>query len=159
MFMSLFVSISFITTIVGCNNKNPNEEKHEFYYYPGKNIYYDVANGTFIYSLDGAKTWTAMNGDLNDSISLGRKEIIHTTTDSIWKDNEDHRKSFGGSLYNLSAAVDSINNESVVTERKTVKKGIKKRTGKPVKVEKEKKQPIRNFFKKIFGKKKDNREK
>jgi hypothetical protein len=150
------MSISFITTIVGCNNKNPKEEKHEFYYYPGKNIYYNVANGTFIYSLDGAKTWGVMYGDVNDSTSLGRKEVVYASTDSVWKDNEAHRKTFGGTLYNISAAVDSINNTGVVAERKTIKKGSKKRVAKKAIVEKGKKQPIRNFFRKIFGKKKND---
>ena len=153
MFIGMCMSIWTLTFLFACNNQAANK-KLEFYYYPDKNIYYDVANKTYLYSLDGAKTWGEVPGDLKES-SLGEKKIIYTTTDSVWKDNEAHRKMYAGTLFNVvKEDADTTSAGPEIKERKVVKKSAPK----VAKTEqKKKKQPVRDFFKKVFGKKKDNK--
>lgn len=155
MFIWLCMSTGFVAFIASCSSKVKQDKELEFYYYPEKNVYYDVTNKNFVYSIDSARTWNAMKGDITDETPLGKREVIVSTSDSVWNDNDNHRKQFGGTLYNISNTNDSIGEATEVTERKVVKKG-KERTSKKASVEKEKKQPVKDFFKKLFGRKKKN---
>ncbi len=78
---------------LSCRNNKQDEKKddYEFYYYPEKNVYYDVEKKNFFYSLDGGKTWdSTINPSGNDPGTLGKKVIIRSLGE-VYNDNETHR--------------------------------------------------------------------
>jgi hypothetical protein len=128
-------------------------------------VYYNVASKTYTYSLDGGKTWRNMNSEADKEPStLGEKIVLTSITDSIWKENEVHRKLYAGKLYDIiDDTTNGANGDNLgavagkVSERKAVQKGSKTKTRRKAKVEvKEEKRPIKKFFQKIFGKNQKN---
>jgi hypothetical protein len=144
------LSASFIS----CNNKQP--QQHEFYYYPKTNVYYDLQSSTYIYSLDGGRTWYSVNKlTENEPGTLGNKQIIYSTSNEIYKDNAAHRKKYGGSLIVFANTENDVNAvDTGASERPAIKKNVKhKSTGKKgTEYNKPQKKPLKDFFKKIFGK-------
>ena len=141
------------------NNKSippaPVEKKLEFYYYPKTNMYYDVANQKYLYSLDSAKTWNTINDQSKKFPStLGDKKIIYSNTDSVWKYNADHRMTYHGRMYHIikenndlpSAYKDA--REKVHSPKNITKKTTDKRTDSTEPAKK----GIRGFFNRLFGK-------
>jgi hypothetical protein len=61
------------STALACNNIH-NDPAFEFYYYPARNVYYDVSNGRYIYSLNGGRTWDTLYKKAEaGSPTLGKK--------------------------------------------------------------------------------------
>ena len=140
-----------ITTLsIGCNSKKESQ-KFEFHYFPEKNVYYDVSNESFFYSLDGAKTWKSFKGNVNgDATSLGEMVVIDTEDSLVYNKNEEHRRMYAGRVLNINFQ-NATSSPAVaeVAERKVVVR--KKPQGKAKGQGKEKK-GIGKFFDKIFGK-------
>jgi hypothetical protein len=141
------ILVSFLlcgVIILSCNNST--QKKLEFYYYPSRNVYYDVSNSLYLYSLDGGKTWDSINIKTNkEPAILGNKRIIYSTSADVWKDNAQHLSEFNGQAINITNNDSSIN---LVAERK-IKKA---RAAVPaMNTPKPEKKP--GFFKRLFGKK------
>jgi hypothetical protein len=143
----LFCFVACSLFILSCNNAG--NQKFEFYYYPARNIYYDVTTKEYLYSLDGGTTWDSINIKTNADVTstLGTKRIIYSTTPEIWRDNSAHIQQYNGHLINIIAGDTSVSSEDLAAERKskrpkaTVTNAIKPAEKKP------------GFFKRLFGQK------
>jgi hypothetical protein len=123
------------------------QKKFEFFYYPERNVYYDVSNSMYLYSLDGGTTWDSLHAKMNkDSATLGSKEIIYSTTPDIWTDNETHIKQYNGHAINITGN-DSLSQNDLAAERKAKKVKVSATNSE----KKSEKKP--GFFKRLFGKK------
>ena len=123
------------------------QKKFEFFYYPERNVYYDVTNSMYLYSLDGGTTWDSLHTKMNkDSVTLGSKETIYSTTPDIWTNNEAHIKQYNGHTINITGN-DSLSQNDLAAERKA-KKVKASATNSEKKSEKKP-----GFFKRLFGKK------
>jgi hypothetical protein len=130
-----------------CNEIN-NDTKFEFYYYPSKNVYYDVSNAEYLYSLNGGENWDTLHKKMeSEPATLGVKQIIYSNTKEILDSNESHRRLYGGNLVNILTADSSLSENDVVTERKFPRKP------KPVATVSKKTEKRPGFFKRLFGKK------
>lgn len=158
MFIKVVVFVFIVIGFHACKNKVENKPS-EFYYYPKTNMYFDVAKNIYIFSLDGAKTWDTIDAKTqNEPMTLGDKKVLYGSPDSIWKDNDAHRQAYGGKLYDVLANdTTDVSSTTIITEKKVIKKTA------PVKKEEEEVQKPRKglgkFLNKIFGKKKDKKEK
>ncbi len=131
--------------LIACEN-NGNNKKFEFYYYPARNIYYDVANAEFIYSVNGGKTWeTFKKTSGKDPATLGSREVFYSNSMQPWDSNETHIKQYNGKLFSV-AEEDTTAQTNAVSDKKIIKKA------KPV-AESTKKEKKPGFFKRLFGKK------
>lgn len=139
----LFISI-FCVLIFSCDSITP--KKFEFYYYPSRNVYYDVGNARYLYSLDAGESWdTLYSKNKTEPATLGEKHIIYSTNIDICADNAQHIQQYNGKA--VSIATDSSNTQSsTVADRK-----IKKPKSITTNAEKKEKKP--GFFKRLFGKK------
>ena len=145
----IIVSIQIFASSCGNNNK---KENYKFYYYPQKNVYYDVEKKIFLYSINGAKTWdSVINVSGDDPETLGEKVTIRSHIKEVYKKNETHRNLYKGKLYNivsLETAVASAAPE--VTERRVQKTRTKEVN--PFAEEDKVIEGIKKFVNKIFGK-------
>ena len=130
------------------------EKKIEFYYYPKTNMYYDVANKQYLYSLDSAKTWIAQQNESGSIPStLGNKFIIYSNTDSVWKNNRDHRNMYKGRLYHIIKENNHLPSTlKDAREKRPPVKSIKKPIDKQTDSSEAPKKGIRGFFNRLFGK-------
>jgi hypothetical protein len=153
-FVGFIVPVALVAT--GCNNNNTSDRNtvgiYKFYYYPAKNVYYNVASKNYLYSLDGGKTWDSLKVTNNSKAeALGKRSEIESETPEVWKNNAGHIKSFGGAAlilasYNINGELTA---EDVVSERKIVtRQPISNR--KVVEGQKEKK-GIGKLINNIFG--------
>jgi hypothetical protein len=144
----IIINLAFVST--GCDRPE-NSAKHTFYYYPDKNIYYDVSHQRFLYSLDEARTWQTFAPPQNgDTATLGRKIVIAASDSVVYANNEAHRKLYGGSLYKYATENAAISvNTPEVTERKVP---VKKTLITPAKTEEKQKKGIGKFIANLFGK-------
>lgn len=146
-FFLLNIFFAFVTCFTSCDKLTPGDQKLEFYYYPSKNVYYDVANNQYAYSVNGGKSWSFYKLKNNiEPATLGHKQIIYTTTAQPWDSNEVHRKLYSGSLIAV-ADIDTSLQTNTVSDKKIIKKA--KPVVQPIKPEQKKP----NFFKRLFGRK------
>lgn len=139
---------------LSCRDMQEEEkEDYEFYYYPQKNVYYDVEKNNFYYSLNGGKTWDSItNTSGNDPGTLGKKVIIRSLVEEVYKDNETHRNLYKGKLYNFIYADTALASAAPeVNERKVIKKGNTTEVI-PIPEEDKPKKGLKKFLNKIFGK-------
>ncbi|MEP6466102.1 MAG: hypothetical protein ABJB05_07335 [Parafilimonas sp.] len=140
----------FICSMVflSCNDTAP--KKFEFYYYPSRNVYFDVTNDQYLYSLDGGKTWDSLYVKTNkEPATLGTKRIIYSTSLDVWKDNQQHITQYNGQMMNVMNEDSSLMQTDLAADRK-----IKKAKAPAINTEKPEKKP--GFFKRLFGKKNNN---
>ena len=144
--ISLFIFLLNFMMFAACNNAA--QKQSEFYYYPARNVYYDVANSLYFYSLDGGKTWDSLYVKTNSEPStLGNKQIIYSNVSEIWKNNEAHINQYGGKLFSLNDG-DSTNSQSSLAADRKIKKAKPK-----VVVPDKKPEKKPGFFQRLFGKK------
>jgi hypothetical protein len=149
----IIISIGFLTLQISCSSKTEKQEV-KFYYYPRTNVYFDVDKKNYIYSLDGGKSWGIVNNSIDkEPATLGKRVVIYSTTDSIWKENEAHRSQYSGTSYNIIREDNIASTAGIVTERKAVYKSPRPKTV-TRKTPAQKPEKKRNFFEKIFGKNK-----
>ncbi|WP_207496132.1 hypothetical protein [Aridibaculum aurantiacum] len=148
----------FVFAVASCSQQQPQQAeeekgKYKFIYYPNMNMYYDVAAGQYLFSIDSARTWQTINEPSTEQpATLGEGKVIYTDVKQVWKENEEHRQQHDGTIYNVlsgGAVVASAANE--VSERKTPRKTV----AKPAPVEEPKKKGLGKFLNNIFGKKKN----
>jgi len=151
LFLVMFAGIQIFCVSCQSNNLPEEKENYEFYYYPKKNVYYNVEKKNFLYSLDGGKTWdSVMSVSDNEPATLGEKIIVYSADNDVYKDNAAHRKLYNGRLYNI------INTDTTataaapeVTERKVKKKTTQ---SKPQQEEEKVVKGLKKFLNTIFGK-------
>jgi hypothetical protein len=154
LFIGNIMSIGFFLFISGCDRSEKVSEI-EFDYYPEKNIYFNVARSTFIYSIDGAKSWDSLHTSSKEEQKLlGRKEKIYTKTPEVWKENKTHLSMYEGKIMQMISEVDrnSVTSDEEVSDKRTIAKNSG--TAVPKKAVAPKKKGIKGFFDKVFGKKK-----
>ena len=140
----------FCFAAFACNNLS--DTKFEFYYYPLKNVYYDVANACYIYSLNGGQAWDTLYKKMDkEPATLGKKQIIYSDVADPWASNEEHRQMYSGYLLDIPNVDSTTAQRNSVTERKypVKQKAVASRANKSD--NKSEKKP--GFFKRLFGKK------
>jgi len=144
----LFLFLSICSGIVlSCNNLT--QKRFEFFYYPAKNIYYDVAGKFYLYSLDGGNNWDSVKAvATEESVTLGNKEIIYSPTPEVWLQNDEHIKRYNAHVINIAGIDTGLSNQELVAERKAKKTRIATNTEQAKEPEKKP-----GFFKRLFGKK------
>ena len=147
-----FVAGAFCIAVFSCHQVQ-TDTKFEFYYFPARNVYYDVANARFIYSLNGGKIWDTLYKKMEtEPPTLGKKQIIYSNVSDPWDSNEVHRNRYGGYLLDIPD-VDSTTSEKIlVTERKTPNRSTTAAAS-PVTKSDNKTEKKPGFFKRLFGKK------
>ena len=147
-FSKLFFLSLCSVIILSCNDTTP--KKFEFYYYPSRNVYYDVTNSLYLYSLDGGKTWDSLQVNSNkEPATLGTKRIVYSTSHDVWKDNAQHIHEFNGQVINITGNDSSSLQTDLAADRK-----MKKAKTPAINTPKPEKKP--GFFKRLFGKKNNN---
>ncbi len=137
--------------IVSCKNLDLSHTGDEYYYYPSKNVYYDVERSNFLFSLDSGKTWDSVYSATATPAIDGKRETVYSTEAPVWKDNEVHLKMYNGVVLNI------INEQNLKVHEPPQKKAIASNASNETRNEgekKERKRPIKRFFQKLFGKKK-----
>jgi len=147
--------LCFVVMNISCKQKEQQDVNEDaVYYYPQKNVYYDPQEGNYYYSLNGAVTWDSLHTDNPVGARvLGKQVPLKITGESIWINNEIHRKTYNGVLINV------INNETISLSKADSIRRIKPVVvvkPKPPVIEKEEppKKGLKKFFDKLFGKKK-----
>lgn len=96
------LSVSILgVTIAGFTTFKTVHRMHKFYYYPDLNVYYNVHEQKFIYSIDGGQSWSVMNWENNEASALGKKIVLTSDQAEIWQQNKQHLSKHGGYLVNL----------------------------------------------------------
>jgi len=144
----LFLFLSICSGIfLSCDSLT--QKRFEFFYYPAKNIYYDVAGKYYLYSLDGGNHWDSLRATTpGDPAILGNKEIIYSPTPEIWLQNDAHVKQYNAHVINIAGIDTDLSSQQLVADRKTKKVRIAKDTQTTKEPEKKP-----GFFKRLFGKK------
>ncbi|WP_018613309.1 hypothetical protein [Segetibacter koreensis] len=155
----IIIVVSLQLFLVSCQSKNNQEEKEnfEFYYFPKKNVYYNIEKKNFLYSLDGGKTWdSVVSISDKEPATLGEKIIVYSDDYNVYKDNPAHRKLYIGRLYNIISADTALAIAGPeVTERKVQKRAA---AVKPEQEEEKVVKGLKKFLNKIFGKHKKKKE-
>jgi hypothetical protein len=142
-----FILIAATVPVSSCNTIN--EKKFQFFYYPQFNVYFDVANSKYFFSLDSGKTWDSVYARTNaEPATLGTKQILYSDTHAIWNSNQQHLKQYNGHAINIVYSDTVAVKEDRVADRKIKK--IKSVTADNTKQQQEKKP---GFFQRLFGKK------
>ncbi|HEX5151354.1 MAG TPA: hypothetical protein VFW07_07890 [Parafilimonas sp.] len=144
----LFLFLSICSLVISsCDTLT--QKRFEFFYYPSKNIYYDVAGKFYLYSLDGGSHWDSVKAiSTAEPATLGNKEIIYSPTPAIWLQNDDHVKQYNAHVIHIAGIDTGLSNKELVAERKAKK--VRMAANMETTKEPEKKP---GFFKRLFGKK------
>lgn len=156
-FIIIIVSIQLFALSCG-NNKEEEKESYKFYYYPRKNVYYNLEKKIFLYSINGGKTWdSVINTSDDDPKTLGEKVAIRSPVKEVYKKNETHRNLYKGKLFNI-IGVETVVASAVpeVAERKVQRPRTKEVN--PFAEEDKVIEGIKNFVNKILGKHKKKQE-
>lgn len=139
------LTLLFCLSFFACNNAG-SSKKFEFYYYPDRNIYYDVANAEFVYSVNGGKTWETFKKELGkDPATLGSREIIYSDSQQPWNNNAADIEKYKGKIFSVSDE-DTTAKADAASDKKITKKTESS-------TDKKKKEKKPGFFKRLFGKK------
>lgn len=66
-----------------------------YYYYPASNVYYDVANKTYIYPSGG--TWVTRGALPSRLAVLGTdRVVVYSSTPQVWRYNATHKAKYKG---------------------------------------------------------------
>lgn len=143
LFLAVFIFVGTAITL-SCNNFM--QQEFEFFYYPSRNVYYDVTNQMYLYSLDGGKSWDSLRVAEEKVPAIpGAKEILYSLTPEIWVNNPSHVQQYKAQTIDISGYDSTLSQKDLVAERK-IKKVVT-----PVEDKEPEKKP--GFFKRLFGKK------
>ncbi len=153
-YMKQYVPQYFLCMLIlaSCNEAGLGKKQFEFYYYPSKNVYYDVANNQYTYSVDGGKTWNNFKPNTSTEFAtLGSRQTVYSDDEQPWKLNQVHRKEYNGTLLSIADADTVAQQQDVITDKKII---VKKPKLNVDQAPQEEKKP--GFFKRLFGGKKHN---
>jgi hypothetical protein len=89
----LFAAI--LLTVALAVGQKTSAQRLRFYYYPASNVYYDVANKTYIYPSNGV--WVTRSAAASRDIVLGtNRVIVYSETPQVWRYNATHRAKYRG---------------------------------------------------------------
>ena len=144
-----FLIIITFPVFYSCKTEEVKADASQYHYFPKTNVYYDVNESEYIYSLDSGRVWQKVkNIKMAEApVTLGGKIIIEGKGIEIWKDNESHRALYGGTLYNILTRDTALLAQNPVAKTKDIKKPSA--TQETEVTEKKKK----NFLQRLFGKK------
>jgi hypothetical protein len=133
------------------------ESGFKFYYYPKLNMYYDLSQNNFVYSVDGGHTWL-FKKPANENVpeTISNKVIFYSPEAESWTKNAEHRNKYNGVLTSYIDRPEDTATIIVDTNLKIKKPPVKKIE------EKKENEEKRGFFKKLREKikkglrKKDN---
>lgn len=106
-----FIIIGMWMGLISCSrdteyqhsNVSNTKETYRYYYYPHQNMYYDIANKNFVYSLDGGRSWQQKRIENRHIVDrLGNKVAINDTSLQPWLINAEHARLYGGIVHNLN---------------------------------------------------------
>jgi hypothetical protein len=147
--LSELLLIVYCCILISCNRKD--QEKFEFYYYPSANVYFDVANNLYLFSVDGGQTWDSIEATTDKQPALlGEKQVVYSATPAVWIDNREHRHEFNGQLIDVTSESSDKINKDLAADRKSKQPASSTSATKPTE-----KKP--NFFQRLFGKKNKNK--
>lgn len=138
------------------SGKKPAQQSTTYYYYPKVNVYYDVANGTYIYLADDGKTWQSAK-QVADKLGggMGKKAVLINPPLPVWKSNEHHRMIYSTALY---ASAKDFRKTTPAKTPAAVKKPAEVKKA-PEKKDDKKDSGIERFFKRLFKKKETAKDK
>ena len=148
----IIIIVSTVFFAVSCqgNNSQDVDEENQFYYYPQKNVYFDVDKKAFFYSLDGGKSWDSItNAADKEPQTLGEKIIVYSVDSRVYKDNAAHRKLYNGRLIDI---IDADTAFASALPEATERKVQKKKTDDEKLEEDEPIKGLNKFLNKLFGK-------
>jgi hypothetical protein len=149
------MGVMFAAVIVGFATRKPVKEiapaEYAFEYYPKANIYFNKTNHTYAFA-DKSGAWHTQETPPLSTIALDKKVELKSSSTDIWKENEKHRMIYAVSLYASAADLKE-------PERKSQPPAIRIENSDQSKpVETKNPRGLKGFLKKIFRKKKDNRD-
>ena len=154
--------LCFFAVNLSCKRNNSTSKDIDLYYFPEKNVYYDVTTTSYYYSLDNAKTWDSLiYTGIDFGAALGAKIPLKKLGRYAWSKNDSIRKVHRGRVLNLVntrtlsiAKADSLSRVKpvIVVKPKPVEKEEVQKEEEPPK------KGLKKFFNKLFGKKKDKKE-
>jgi deoxyxylulose-5-phosphate synthase len=150
LFMVMVMSIGLFALSCQSSGSQEVNEEYQFYYYPQKNVYFDVEKKSFYYSLNGGKSWDSLASTSDqEPLTLGDKIIVYSADNRVYKDNAAHRKLYNGRLINIADADTSF--VSAMPEV-AARKLPKRKTAQDTLEENEPIKGLTKFLYKIFGK-------
>jgi len=140
--------LMIVLSVYSCNSKKNEAAKeqqsvvtHVFYYYPKPNIYLDTTSKTYFYFDSTKKGWQTVHLPTGMEDDMGKGVLIPHPSKPVWSDNREHRLEYSVTLY-----ADSSDFKSPKVAKKPV---VIKHEEKP----QQKKSKVRNFFDRLFHKK------
>jgi hypothetical protein len=155
--VKLILVLVFIAAFSGCSQQEAHVQGNAFYFYPKPNIYYDIEKKEYYVFSSAGNKWeikTALTE--NEKAMLGEKVVIDTPSVPVYANNADHRILYSASLYSDER---EIREKYIEDSLKSVPKKPDTTAGKKKEVLDEKESGIKKFFKKIFGKNKEEEKK
>lgn len=103
------------------------EGVYRFYYYPTSNFYYDVAQGNFVYTLDGGRTWEVQKAAAPQTAkAFNDRKVIDSPEPRVWKYNNEHRAKYGGLVTDYRERAVTAGPPPVVAKKEKIVKQWKK---------------------------------
>ena len=149
-----------IFLVASCKTNSSQQSEDELYYYPEKNVYFDIKNAKYYYSLDSTASWDSLTFNGTDyGLTLGERIAVNMPPGNAWENNDADRKTYNGIILNvvntrtiLLAKQDSINRQRprIIIKPKTnvdQEEVVNDKEEPP-------KRGLKKFFNKLFGKKK-----
>jgi hypothetical protein len=88
-----FAAVLLITALAFGTEADAQRKK--FYYYPASNVYFDVANKTYVYPSGG--TWVTRSALPSRADVLGTDRItVYSESPQVWRYNATHKAKYRG---------------------------------------------------------------
>jgi hypothetical protein len=85
--------ILFALLLIGAISIKAGAQQLKFYYYPQRNVYYDVTHRHYIYSNNG--TWTTVTAlPSGMSVTGTRRVVVYNSGPQVWSQNAVHMKKY-----------------------------------------------------------------
>src|SRR5688500_3144630 len=72
-----------------------SSQQLRYYYYPSSNVYYDIANKTYIVPSGG--TWVTRSAASSRDVVLGtNRVVVYSESPQVWRSNATHKAKYKG---------------------------------------------------------------
>jgi len=89
----LFAAVLMITGLA--LGQKASAQQLRYYYYPSSNVYYDIANHTYIVPSGGS--WVTRSAASSRDMVLGSGKVtVYSETPQVWRYNATHRAKYKG---------------------------------------------------------------
>lgn len=156
----LALVVLIIIAVIGFSaiKKSSRQEEKDFqgttfYYYPKRNLYYDLDRKRYIFLSEDLKTWLYKKEvSREEQATLGKHSVITNPATPIWKDNGQHKLIYGVTLYTSPENVQKQFFEDSLNSLPKKPTSLAKKNSPENKKDKKHKSGIGKFFDKIFRK-------